>query len=106
MEDVEIERAVKSALEDGAGVNPEEMRRIIALAEREAKVRRERRWLWQGAVPALLAATAALAVVFRARASCGAKWTGLRSGVQGALRRRNFCWPGRRRPAEICSDLV
>lgn len=83
MEDVEIERAVKSALEDGAGVNPEEMRRIIALAEREAKVRRERRWLWQGAVPALLAATAALAVVFPA-------WLSARSGrgeetVKGAI---------------------
>ena len=73
MEDVEIERAVKSALEDGVGVNPEEMRRIVAFAEREAKVRMERRRLWRGAAPVLLAATMALAVVFPV-------WLSVRSG--------------------------
>ena len=83
MEDIEIERAVKSALEDGVGVDPEEMRRIIAFAEREATVRRGRRWLWRGAVPTLLAAAVALAVVFPA-------WLSARSGreenaVKGAI---------------------
>ena len=83
MEDVEIERAVKSALEDGVGVSPEVMRRIVAFAECEAKVRRGRRWLLRGAVPTLLAATVALAVAFPA-------WLSVQSGrgedaVKGAI---------------------
>ena len=83
MEDSEIERAVKSALEDGVGVNPEEMRRIIAFAEREAKVRRGRRWLWRGVSSALIAAVVSLAAVFPA-------WLSARSGrgdetVKGAI---------------------
>ena len=83
MEDLEIERAVKSALEDSGGVNTEELHRIVAFAEREAKVRRERRWLWRGAIPALLAATVALVVAFRS-------WLPVRSGrsedaVKGAI---------------------
>ena len=73
MEDVEIERAVKSALEDGVGVNPEEMRRIVAFAEREARMRMARRRFLRGAAPALLAATVALAVIFPA-------WLSVRSG--------------------------
>ena len=83
MEDMEIERAVKSALEDGVGVNSEEMRRIVAFAEREAKMRRAKRRLWRGSAPALLAATVALAVAFPA-------WLSMRSGrgedaVKGAI---------------------
>ena len=83
MEDLEIERAVKSALEDGVGVNPEELRRIVAFAEREAKVRVTRRRLWRGAVPALIAAVVSLVVVFPA-------WLSARSGrgeetVKGAI---------------------
>ena len=65
MAEVEIEHAVKSALEDGVGVNPEELRRIVAFAEREAKVRVDRRRLWRGAASALLAATVALVVAFQ-----------------------------------------
>ena len=83
MEDVEIERAVKSALEDGVGVSPEVMRRIVAFAECEAKVRRGRRWLWRGAVPTLLAAAVALAVVFPAWLSA---WSGREeNAVKGAI---------------------
>ena len=83
MEDMEIECAVKSALEDGVGVNPEELRRIVAFAEREAKVRVARRRFWRGALPALLAATVALVVVFQS-------WLSVRSGrgedaVKGAI---------------------
>ena len=83
MAEVEIEHAVKSALEDGVGVNPEELRRIVAFAEREAKVRVTRRRLWRGAVPALLAATVALVVAFQS-------WLSVRSGlgddaVKGAI---------------------
>ena len=83
MEDVEIERVVKSALEDGVGDSPEVMRRIVAFAECEAKVRRGGRWLWRGAVPTLLAAAVALAVVFQS-------WLSARSGrgeeaVKGAI---------------------
>ena len=65
MEDPEIERVVRSALEDGADVNPGEMCRIVAFAEREAKMRVARRRLWRGTAPALLAATVALVVAFR-----------------------------------------
>ena len=83
MAEVEIEHAVKSALEDGVGVNPEELRRIVAFAEREAKVRVTRRRLWRGAAPALLAATVALVVAFQS-------WLSVRSGrdedaVKGAI---------------------
>ena len=83
MEDLEIERAVKSALEDGVGVNTEDLCRIVAFAEREAKVRVTRRRLWRGAAPALLAATVALAVAFPA-------WLSVQSGrgedaVKGAI---------------------
>lgn len=76
MEDPEIERVVRSALEDGADVNPEEMRRIVAFAEREARIRRTRRWLWRGGASALLAATLALAAAFPA-------WWPVRSGRGG-----------------------
>ena len=83
MEDIEIEHDVKSALEDGVGVNPEELRRIVAFAEREAKMRVARRRLWRGTVPALLAATVALVVAFRS-------WLSVRPGrgedaVKGAI---------------------
>ena len=83
MEDLEIERAVKSALEEGVGVSPEELRRIVVFAEREAKVRVTRRRLWRGAAPALLAAAVALVVAFRS-------WLSGRSGrgedaVKGAI---------------------
>lgn len=83
MEDLEIERAVKSALEDGVGVNTEEMRRIVEFAEREAKIRRTRRWLWRGGASALFAATLALVVAFQS-------WLSVRSGrdedaVKGAI---------------------
>ena len=83
MEDLEIERAVKSALEDSSGVNTEELHRIVAFAEREAKVRVTRRRLWRGAAPALLAATVALVVAFQS-------WLSVRSGrdedaVKGAI---------------------
>ena len=83
MEDVEIERAVRSALEDSGGVNAEELHRIVAFAEREAKVRVTRRRLWRGAAPALLAATVALVVAFQS-------WLSVRSGrgedaVKGAI---------------------
>ena len=83
MEDLEIERDVKLALEDGVGVNSEEMRRIVAFAEREAKVRLVRRRFWRRAASVLLAATVALAVVFPA-------WLSVRSGrgedaVKGAI---------------------
>ena len=83
MEEVEIERAVKTALEDGVDVNPEELRRIVAFAERAAKVRVARRRLWRGAAPALLVATVALVVAFQS-------WLSVRSGrdedaVKGAI---------------------
>ena len=83
MEDLEIERAVKSALEDSGGVNTEDLHRIVAFAEREAKVRVTRRRLWRGAAPALLAATVALVVAFQS-------WLSVRSGrgedaVKGAI---------------------
>lgn len=83
MEELEIERAVKSALEDGVGVNPEELRRIVAFAEREAKVRMARRRFWRGAAAALLAAGVSLAIVFQS-------WLSARSGrseetVKGAI---------------------
>ena len=83
MENSEIERAVRSALEDGIGVSPEELHRIVAFAEREAKVRVTRRRLWRGAAPALLAATVALVVAFQS-------WLSVRSGlgddaVKGAI---------------------
>ena len=83
MEDMEIERAVKSALEDGVGVNTEELCRIVAFAEREAKMRRAKRRLWRGTAPVLLAATVALVVAFQS-------WLSVRSGrdedaVKGAI---------------------
>lgn len=61
-EDLELESAVRTALEENAGLGEAGLRAVLEAAERETKRRRVGRLLWRWAAPALLAASCAVAL--------------------------------------------
>lgn len=61
-EDLELESAVRAALEENAGLGESGLRTVLEAAERETKRRRVRRLLWRWGAPALLAASCAVAL--------------------------------------------
>ena len=65
-EDLELESAVRTALEENAGLGEAGLRAVLEAAERETKRRRVGRLLWRWAAPALLAASCAVALALGA----------------------------------------
>ena len=61
-EDHEIESLVRASLEENLGLSPDRLRALLATAGREAKRRQARRQLLHWGVPALLAASVAVAL--------------------------------------------
>jgi len=84
-EDRALTAAVKSALEEGVAPEAGRIRALLEAAGREARLRRARGLLWRWGVPALLAASFALALAIEATFSDGVSHGAAKDGVTEAI---------------------